>query len=78
MKVEVHLPPISDVSLEGIEIFVSFHTEMNTTDFMTDSNGLEIVARSRQTGIFTESIYPVTNTIAIQDKSFFVVRNDRS
>lgn len=74
----MHLPPISDVSLEGIEIFVSFHTEMNTADFMTDSNGLEIVARSRQPGIFTESIYPVTNTIAIQDKSFFVVRNDRS
>ena len=51
---------------------------MNTTGFMTDSNGLEMMSRSRLAGGFTEYIYPVTNTIAIKDNGFFVVRNDRS
>jgi len=55
IKVEVHLPPLSDVSLNGIEIFASFLTEMDTIDFLTDSNGLEMVTReSSPKNILTE------------------------
>ena len=83
---KLRLPFFKGVCSPGIEVFASFQTDFNSTDFLIDSNALEIRRKQKNNSTdnpmfnMAKSLYPVTSLIAINDTSgnYFVLQNDRS
>ena len=78
---KLRLPSFKGVCSPGIEVFASFQTDLNSTDFFVDTNGLEIIKKQKDKSTadlmfnMAKSMYPVTSLIAINDTSgnYFVV-----